>query len=134
MRSEWAALVNDGFTAGEALTTSWAKLAHVWIIRDGASSSGGDDGRRGQVRPRSEDKGKGGGKGKEKGKGAKGSQDYKKASVDRNRNKICGAFNGTRGCVWNDKQCPQQGKHICSVILPNGNICGSREHGAAYHR
>ena len=134
VRGEMVALVNDGFSGGEALTTSWKKLAHIWVIRDGASSSDGQDGgRRGQVRQRQEDKGKGGGKGG-KAKAAKGAPYFKRASVDKKTGKkLCGAYNGFRGCVWNEKQCPQQGRHVCNVIMPSGEICGSREHGASNH-
>ena len=137
VRSEMIALVNDGFSGGEALTKAWQKLAHIWVIRDGAAASSNEDSRRGQVRQR-EDKGKGNGKGAGKAKGAKGAggdgtQGVRRASVDSKKRKLCGAYNSPRGCVWSDKQCPQQGRHVCSVLLPSGEICGSTQQGASGH-
>ena len=136
VRSETVALINDGFSGGEALKTSWSKLAHIWVIRDGAAAADSSDGgqQRGQVRARSEPKGKGGGKDKGK-KGKTAPDDFhgvRRASTH-NGMKFCGAFNGKRGCVRNEKSCPQGAKHQCSVIKPNGDVCRSTAHGACGH-
>ena len=131
------ALLNDGFSGGEALKMAWSKLAHIWVIRDGAASADSSDGghQRGQVRARSDSKGKGAGKDKGKKGKTNGPDPFygvKRASTE-NGIKFCGAFNGAKGCTRQDKHCPQQAKHQCNVIKPDGDICRSTSHGAAGH-
>lgn len=145
VRGEMVALINDSFTGGDALQKAWHKLAHIWIIRDGAASSvdqeddrrrQDDDRRRGQVRPRSENKGTGAGK--DRSKKGRTTEDVfrgvKRSSADSSGVKFCGAYNGKKGCVWHEKNCPQRAKHICNVFLPSGEICRSTQHGAFNHR
>ena len=70
VRSEMVALINDGWTGGEALSRAWSKLAHMMIMRDGLNVSASADQQeqthylQGQKRGRDEK-----GKGAEKGKG-----------------------------------------------------------------
>ena len=47
--------------------------------------------------------------------------------------KLCGAYNGPRGCVDRERDCPQKGKHWCSVILADGTVCKARDHCAVTH-
>ena len=137
VRGEMVALINEGCSGGEALTRASQKLAHIWLIRDGATavSSGEGSERRGQTRPRSEQGGKSQGKNADNAK--KGRTDALggvKRVTTYNGTKYCGAFNGKKGCVWNEQNCPQHAKHMCSVVLPSGEICRSTRHGAAGHR
>jgi len=80
-------------------------------------------------------KGKGGKFGKgSKGGGSEKSKVGQQASCTLAGKKICGAFNGKKGCKANDKECPNWGLHICNwIIEPNGDVCGARKHGFAGH-
>ena len=146
VRSEMVALMNDGWTGGEALDKSWTKFAHMWIMKDGlgvASSSQISEPAeqsypRGQVHQR-EGKAKGTGKGNDKGnKRAKGDNrqsgtfGLKTATMHKGK-KYCGAYNSNRGCVYNVNQCPQRAQHSCNVVMPTGEICGSSKHTALTH-
>ena len=140
VRSEMAALINEGFTGGEALSKAWHKLAHIWIIRDGArtADSWEDSQPQDKKRKGTETQGAGSGKGPKQIKleNAGGGKDplfgVKRASFA-NGAKLCGAFNGSKGCVWNERNCPKRAKHACNVIKPNGEVCLSTTHGASGH-
>ena len=74
-------------------------------------------------------KGKKGG-GKEGGKGGKVQGEI--ATKTRAGEKLCGAFNGKRGCKRDG--CPQGAVHRCGVLTGNdGTVCYSSSHGAAQH-
>ena len=134
------AYINDGWPGGEALTRASERLAHIWMIREGAVATpleGQED--RGQKRPRQEKGGKG--EGKAAGKAKKGAQDNYKDHLQGIQRvtmhkgiKFCGAFNGKKGCTWNEKDCPQHAKHMCNVMMPNGQVCKRTNHGAQGHR
>ena len=146
VRGEMVAYINDGWPGGEALTRASERLAHIWMIREGAVASSGEAQEdRGQKRPRQDKGGKG--NGKAAGKSQKGTQDMPRDRSDRSDTmqgvqrasqhkgvKFCGAFNGKKGCTWNEKDCPQHAKHMCNVIMPNGQICRRTNHGAHTHR
>ena len=138
-----AAYINDGWPGGEALGRASERLAHIWIIRDGASSSSWEgQEERGQKRARQDKGGKG--QGKPGSKGQKAGQGKNSASSDALEGvqrvsihkgvKYSGAFNGKKGCTWNEKDCPQYAKHMCSVMMPNGQVCRRTNHGAHGHR
>ena len=137
VRSEMAALINDGTPGVEALKIAWAKYAHMWIMKDtlavaSQADSSSSEVPRGQVRQRDEGKGA---KGKSRGekKARLSPTKVRTASTDKNGTKLCGAFNGKRGCVARGRDCPQRGRHLCSVILPNGEICKDKTHTAMTH-
>ena len=139
VRSEMVALINDGFSGGEALKTAWTKFAHMWIMRDtaGVATSSADDhqDQRGQVRGRDGPTGKG--KGKEDKRPRQQAPDYagqvKTGTKDRYGRKFCGAYNAKKGCSRHEKDCPQRGKHLCNVVMPNGDLCQSSRHIASTH-
>ena len=140
VRGEMVAYINDGWPGGEALTRASERLAHIWMIREGAVATpleGQED--RGQKRPHQEKGGKG--QGKAAGKTQKGAQDKDKDALQgiqrvtiHKGTKFCGAFNGRKGCTWNEKDCPQHAKHMCNVVMPNGQVCRRTNHGAHGHR
>jgi hypothetical protein len=41
---------------------------------------------------------------------------------------ICKKFNDARRCVKNERQCPDNKKHVCDVRKPDGAACGSKSH------
>ena len=144
VRGEMIALINDGFSGGEALTTSWKKLAHIWVIRDGAQASETQqDYARAPTQRYYDDKGKGAGKGRKGKQDDKGARDpgqdplagvKRKAMDPYTKKNYCGAYNSKKGCVWNQNRCPYGALHKCNVIKPNGDVCGSTTHGACQHR
>ena len=83
---------------------------------------------RGQVRPRDEPKGKG--KGKEKKVKLTANDGVVRVAATYQGRKVCGAFNGTKGCERNEKWCPQKGVHVCGFIKADGSVCGATDHGA----
>ena len=135
-RTEMVALINDGWSGGEALTKSWSKLAHMWIMRDHMGVSAATEPEMVSqdyppVKRQRTDSGKGG-KGKGKGK-KQNQQKVRLASVDDKKRKICGKFNGG-GCTPQERDCPQGGRHVCSVMTSENAICGDSRHGASGHR
>ena len=131
VRSEMVALLNDGFSGGEALTRAWSKHAHLWIMRDHTVAAAADPDFS-QQPPQKRQKGEpGAGKGKSKGKQDNGKGMPRTASMDNKGRKICGAFNSKKGCT-HERSCPQRGVHVCSVLLPNGGVCG-KQHSAISH-
>ena len=138
IRTEMAALMNEGTPGDEALATSCSKFHHMWIMRDqltvappAAQQLAIMDYNTGVKRDREEPKGKGKGKDKGKNKAPRTDNGPRLASTHNNQ-KLCGAFNSKRGCP-NEKSCPQRARHVCSVILPNGSVCLRTDHGAAGH-
>ena len=137
IRTEWVNLVNEGIPGDEALATAVSKHKHLFNMRDSSRASGFSEAivpytePRGQRRPRDEPQGgKGQGKNK-KGKGQEGS--LRRASQTENRIKLCGAYNSPKGCVDNDRNCPQKGRHWCSIILADGTVCKAKDHCAITH-
>ena len=139
IRTEMAALMNEGIPGDEALATSCSKFHHMWIMRDQMTVAPPVvqqlaimDYNPGAKRDREEPKGgKGKGKGKDKDKRPRTDNGPRLASTH-NSQKLCGAFNSKRGCP-NEKSCPQRARHVCSVILPNGSVCLRTDHGATGH-
>ena len=150
-RTLMANLIREKWPAGEALKKAITESAHDWTIVRNAEVIGPHESiltaayktdnpdisaplphTRGGVslRPRSRSRGNGKGKGKEKHY-AVGSLRILGPS-----GKLCGAFNGRRGCTSSSaKKCPQKGKHCCGYIVSEyGDICGATDHGAAGHR
>ena len=120
----------------------------TWTDHSGGQGGGGTS--YGGVKPggfadRSTGKKKGKGKAKQEGKGGgkkgggkEGSKGGKTrgqiASRTRSGEKLCGAFNGKRGCKRNGTDCPQQAVHRCGVITgADGTVCYATSHGAAQH-
>ena len=54
-------------------------------------------------------------------------------SIDSKGIKYCGGFNSQRGCVPDDRKCPQRGRHACNVMIDKGKACGRKDHGAPGH-
>ena len=136
VRTEMVAMMNDNHNGDEALQTSWAKFAHLWVMRDWTAAAPVSEPRepRGQIRPRDEPTSKGKGKGKDKRAKLTGNDHVFKVTSMYNKQKVCGAFNGRKGCVDNSRYCPQKGLHICSYIKVNGEVCAAKDHGAEFHR
>ena len=150
-RQIMANLVREKYPAGEALTKAILDTTHDWAVVNArevrgpnesiadASSIGyhtalfGDQKgptQRGRSRsPRGQQTSKGKGSGKVK--------NYKVGTLrlQVGSTKICGAYNGKRGCESRDKaNCPQGGAHKCAFVMnEKGDICGRTDHGAANH-
>ena len=94
------------------------------------------DGGGGKKKKKGGGNGKGSGKGGNAGKGdgGKNSPAGKLASHTRNGEKLCGAFNGKKGCKKYARYCPQGAMHRCGVITGrDGSVCYSTKHGANDH-
>ena len=57
----------------------------------------------------------------------------KMISIDSKGIKYCGGFNSQRGCVPDERKCPQRGKHVCNAMIDKGKACGRKDHGAPNH-
>ena len=62
-----------------------------------------------------------------------GGQRITKVSIDNKKTKWCGAWNSARGCVPNQRNCPQKAQHGCNVMISKGIACGSRQHDCSGH-
>ena len=141
IRTEMVALINEGVPGDEALFIASNKYKHLWIMKDTheAIHEAGtlaiwEAPPQGLKRPRDDRGGKGKDKGK-KGHGKGKDQDNRMTTVTMlpgGKVKVCGAFNSARGCT-KETQCPQRGRHVCSVKMRDGTICQARDHGAATH-
>ena len=145
-RADMATLINEEWPAGEALDKAREQQAHYWRMEDRTVATPPppelrqDDVRPAKRRYDSEwqpsNRGNKGGNGRGKGDGKKPKliqEALKVMSTDGYGGKFCGAFNSARGCVRDERRCPQQGKHRCNVQLWKGKACGSTEHGATGH-
>ena len=48
--------------------------------------------------------------------------------------KICGAFNGKRGCVRRESDCPSNGSHVCGYVVDHeGTPCAKKNCSFTYH-
>ena len=147
-RADMAQMVCEEWPAHEALEKAMDKQAHYWRMLDNLVAAPPPPELRAEE-PRGgkraydgapwngpgNGKGKGGGK-RQKG-GAKGKDDevctHRIITVDKHRVKYCGAFNSKRGCVKDERRCPQKARHACAVEVGRGTVCGARDHGAAGH-
>ena len=126
-RATMAHLINEGYPGGEAIETAMVKHAHFWdmedktvaadtssslaSIRDAEAMGSHDQAPRGHKRPAET-------------KGAKGnSAGMKFAQVDAKRVRICGAWNGKKGCR---ETCPRGQRHCCNIVAPDGKACEGR--------
>ena len=139
-RADMAQLVNEGWPAGEALVKAKEQQAHYWRMADGTvaivretaaarSPSRGD-------RARSRDRNNRGGPKQQNSRNKQNSTQkdaVKTVSIDAKGIKYCGAFNSFRGCVADERKCPQRAKHLCSRMLEKGKACGRKDHTAATH-
>ena len=135
VRSEMVALINDGFSGGEAIGKAWSKLAHMWIMRDHTSIAASTDAELycQPFPPAKRQRQEEGGKSQGKGKGNKQTGKLRTSTKDRQDRKICGAFNSAKGCVRDERSCPQGGRHVCSVLGSNNIVCASTKHNALGH-
>ena len=130
-RAHMAHLINEGMPGGEALRAAWKAHTHFWDMEDktvvapmqsdadmevdGFSFSSRQPAPRGAAkRNLSSDAGS-----------------IRQVNFDSNRKKICGAFNGKKGCLF--KGC--QLRHVCNVVNPqDGLVCegrfGNQKHSA----
>ena len=132
-RGEMVQLVNDGWPAGEALEEAMTEVKQLWLMKDGTVAAPERDTtwedepprRRSRSAPRKSSQ-KGGGK--SAANKAPGS-----ISIDSKGVKYCGAWNTHKGCVRNEKQCPQKGRHACSAWIQKGVACGRKDHRCCDH-
>ena len=130
-----------GVPGDEALYMATSKFKHLMIMKDNQNASHEvstlaiwEAGSQGLKRPRDDRGGKGkdtGKKGDGKGKD-KGNKLTTVTMLPGGKIKVCGAFNSARGCT-REAQCPQRGRHVCSVKMRDGTMCQARDHGAATH-
>ena len=134
-RAEMVELINEGWPGGEALVEAFEKEAHFWRMKDdtvaqpmeGETAQRSD--RRVRVRSRSPTPRRGHAARRERSPPSK----IPRISIDKNKVKYCGAWNSDRGCVRNDKNCPQRGRHACCAQVAKGQACGRRDHNYASH-
>ena len=131
-RSRWVDVFrNSSMEFGQVVSQVFQQREAMWEIQDSEppspkkqqdrSLSGAGKG--------SSSKGKGMGSGS-KGMGQKAqSQPIQFAKAFRDGSLVCAAFNSSRGCAL--KEACQE-KHLCSVILQSGRVCGGR-HTAFNH-
>ena len=103
-------------------------------MRDNAAASAepGHQQQHSNVRNRDDPKGKGKG-GKDKRQRTNDGNGNKTATMDAYKVKFCGAYNAKKGCVYHERDCPQRAKHLCNVVMPNGDLCRSTRHNALGH-
>ena len=129
-RGEMVQLVNDGWPAGEALEEAMAEGKHLWLMRDEMVAAPERDNtwedrpprrrsRSAQRRPSQPQKGAG--------------KKQQVISIDSKGVKFCGAWNSRKGCVHNEKKCPQGGKHVCNAWVAKGVACGRKDHRGCDH-
>ena len=131
-RATMAHLINEGYPGGEAIEAAVAQHAHYWDMEDrtvaadtestlaalrDAEAAGSyvkaprNQAPRGQKRQQPE------------GKGNPGRKEVKLAREDSKRRKICGPWNGKKGC-W--EPCRNREQHVCNVIAADGKACAGR--------
>ena len=143
-RADMTTLINEEWPAGEALDKALEQQAHYWRMEDRTvAAPPPPELRQEDVRPpkrrfESEWPSNKGQKGGGKGKGAKKQKLIQEAlktlSIDNAGVRYCGAFNSHRGCVRDERKCPQRAKHKCNVMLWKGKACGMANHSAVEHR
>ena len=128
-RAQMGHLINQGMPGGEALTQAWKEHAHLWDMEDKVTVAETQSDVRTRTSPppkrrQIEDR-----RPPPRGDDSRiDMRGVKMASMDKNKRKFCGAWNG-RGC---SEPCPKKAKHACSII-ENGKICGSTNHNAVDH-
>ena len=127
-RGEMAHLINDGASGDEALAEAMEKHRYFWDMEDKSQAadfnSGGSPP---AASPRSRSP-RGASSSGQRGQGGKGSgkrslEGIKMAQYDSKKQKICGAYNGKKGC---SDLCPRKQRHVCNVIAPDGKACEGR--------
>ena len=141
IRTEMAALMNEGISGDESLGTAMSKFHHMWVMQDRSVAAppvvqpmaimGQQMGSGGTKRGREETGGSAKGKGKDKDKKPRTDLGPRTASTSGGQ-KLCGAFNARKGCA-NERSCPQRARHVCSFIWPDGTVCLRTDHGATGH-
>ena len=146
-RADMITLINEEWPACEALEKAKDQQAHYWRMEDRTvAAPPPPELRQEDVRPPKRrfdsewppagNKGQKGGNGKGKGSGKKPKliqEAMKLITVDNNGVKYCGAFNSYRGCVRDERRCPQHAKHLCNVQVWKGVACRAKDHGAPKH-
>ena len=77
--------------------------------------------------------GKNGGNGGGNGGNSGGGGSVVKTAGSYQGKQICKRWNDNRGCS-SEKSCPSGGKHVCDVLKPNGQPCGSTKHSRQGHK
>ena len=124
-------LINEGYPGGESIEAAVAQHAHYWDMEDkpvaadtestlaalrDAEAAGSYSRTPRQQAPRGQKRQQPEGK-NNNGRGVK------LAREDSNKKRICGPWNGKKGC-WNP--CRMQEKHVCNVLAPDGKACAGR--------
>ena len=110
--------------------------AHYWRMQDNAIAQPMDTGDGDYERPgkrQREERGRN--LSPKRGKGARkiDGQPGQRVSTDRFGQKFCGAFNSSKGCTRNERDCPQRAKHACCFQIEKGRACGRKDHNFLTH-
>ena len=134
-RGDMVQMVNEGWPAGEALEQAMANQNHYWLMLDNTKAAPQieetTDRKRGRSPSHRRDHRERRSPQKAKGKGKQGNAPS--LTVDKKGIKYCGAYNSTKGCVHQEKKCPQNGRHACNAIISKGVACGRRDHALCDH-
>ena len=119
-RSTMVVYVRQGWSQGEALKQAVIEHRVDWRSSPTGGSVVEDDlqtGQPGSKRPRNE------------GHKKKFAQHYQ-------GKQICRAFNDGSNCKGKGKGkgCPRNHLHVCDIYLPDGKVCGSKNHNRSGHR
>ena len=143
-RSHMVQLMRRDYPQGEALREAMKELKQDWKSAHVSHKIKEEDDlapdhpapvdrRRSRTPPRRTGQGKNGGQGGNHGNGGGkndgGGSAVRTASTYQGK-QICKRYNDNRGCK--DKKCPN--RHVCDVIRPSGQPCGSTKHKRDQHR
>ena len=125
-RAEMLQMVKDCWPAGEALAEAMEKEAHFWRMLDESVAAPEAEAtferkRRQDARSPSQQRTKG-------GKRDASSSAKRRIMIGAKGVKYCGAWNSTRGCTHNEKQCPQRARHACCAQTAKSVACCRRDH------
>ena len=129
LRGEMCALINDGYSGGEAITQAYEKYKTVWTMLDAFTC--GPQISQGAIAARTELEVSPPPPPKVQKTGGKDHlKDIKTASLMKGV-KYCGKYNV--GQCRSEANCPQKAVHKCNVLIAPKKVCGSQNHTAITH-
>jgi hypothetical protein len=138
-RSKEIEMVRGGWSQGEALERALALTEVAWTIgpankpavptdEQAEKNSGrGEDGEGARPTP-SSNRNVSGKSGERRGTSHPSGGLVKTVSALPGGQVICKKFNDPRTCSTRERDCPEGRRHVCDVLKPNGDACGSKTH------
>ena len=127
-RGTMASLINEGHPGGEAIQMAVVKHAHLWDMEDKTTAADTLSTRE-SWQDTAMDEGQGN---QPRGSKRAMSADFKGnrlAFVDAKKRKICGTYNGKKGCP---EPCFKGMRHTCNIIGSHNKACECRV-GSPHH-